>query len=122
METWQRLSFVLICCVITLVVMQKKQFNAKKVAIYKFYVCTINFSFCCYWIMRDDITIDFYTLIGVVGGSFLPLLWGHWLYSEMFESDGATFRIRYRSFEMIGLLAAVGIFSLLSLEVLGLRT
>lgn len=120
METWQRLSFVLICCVITLVVMQKRQANAEQVAAYKKYICIVNFILCLVFMIRDDI-VSLYALFGAIIGCFSLLLWNHWLYVEMFDDEKATFRIRYRSFEMIGLLAAVTIFSLLFLEVLGLR-
>lgn len=127
MEPWQRINilliFGLIGCVITLVVMRKK--NAYEIATYKLYACIINFIlFMCIIIFEDAFTQFMeesgsiyisigYMFTGPLIVSFMPLYFGHRVYVEMFCSEGGRPLIKYRSFEMIVLLVVVCIMSMI---------
>ena len=48
-------------------------------------------------------------ILGVLIVGLGPIVWNEWLHKELFSTERGRLIMTYRNFEMIGLLAAVGV-------------
>ena len=54
------------------------------------------------------------TFLGILIVGLGPVVWNQWLYGELFVDPCGKARITHRTFELFGLIGAIGVFSVIT--------